>query len=133
MLQQLIGAELAASIESYLCGNYENHLRRHSKCVPVWARLNCLAHGDLDALRLMAKRGHPVDPLSVAWDTELWTSARSTLAEGIVRMVEAGSESLAEVQDRVLIPLESFFMGYDEVTAAELALVTWASLESLDT
>jgi len=128
----LNAAQLAASVESYLYGGYENHLKGINKAVPAWARLNCLARGDLDALKQLAKRDQPVDLPSVNWDTELWSSARSTLAEAILRMAEGGSESLEELQDRVLIPLEAFLMGYDGATASQLALVTWAALEPLD-
>ena len=128
----LSGKQFAASVESYLCGRYENHLKGNNSTVPAWARLNCLAHGNLDALKQIAKRDQLVDPPSVAWDTELWTSARSTLAEVVVRIVEAGRASLAEVQDSVLIPLEAFLMGYDNVTAAQLAIVTWGALGTFD-
>jgi hypothetical protein len=119
---------LVASVESFLAGTYENHLRANNKTVPVWARFNCLAHGDLGAISEMAKHADPFDLLTLAWDADAWMAARSTLALDLVRLVQGRAALLAQVQRRLLIPIESVLMENNDVTAPELVVVTKAAL-----
>jgi hypothetical protein len=125
------GSLLVASAESFLAGTYENHLLANNRIVPVWARLNCLAHGNLGAISEMAKLADPFDVLTLAWDAEAWTAARSTLALDLVRLVQGRVALLAHVQRRILIPIETVLMDQNDVTAPELVVVTKAALRSV--
>ena len=84
---------LVTSVESFLAGTYENYLRANNQIVPVWARINRLAHGDLGAISEMAKQADPFDLLRLAWDAEAWMAARSTLALDLVRLVQGRAAS----------------------------------------
>jgi hypothetical protein len=119
------------SVESFLAGTYENYLLANNQIVPVWARLNCLAHGDLDAITEMAKQADRFDLLTLAWNPEAWMEARSTLARDLVRLVQGRAPVLAQIQRRLLIPIESVLMEDNDVTAPELVVVTRAALRSV--
>jgi hypothetical protein len=119
---------LVTSVESFLAVTYENYLLANNQIVPVWARINCLAHGDLGAISEMAKDADPFDILRLAWDPEAWMAARSTLALDLVRLVQGRAAVLVQVQRRLLIPIESVLMEDNDVTAPELVIVTKAAL-----
>lgn len=122
---------LVKSAESFLAGTYEDYLLASNQTVPVWARLNCLAHGDLAAISRMAKHADPSDLLTLALDAGAWTAARSTLALDLVRLVRGSAVLLAHIQRRILIPIESVLMDDNDVTAPELVVVTRAALRSV--
>jgi hypothetical protein len=122
---------LVASAESFLAGTYENHLLANNRIVPVWARLNLLAHGELGDISEMAKLADPFDLLTLAGDPGAWSAARSTLAVDLVRLVQGRAALLAQVQRRILIPIELVLMEQSDVTALELVVVTKAALRSV--
>jgi hypothetical protein len=122
---------LVKSVESFLAGTYEDHLCANNQIIPVWARLNSLAHGDLGSINEMAKHADPFDLLTLAWDVEAWMAARSTLARDLVRLVQGRAALLIQVQRRILIPIESVLMEQEDVTAPELVLVTRAALRAV--
>jgi hypothetical protein len=122
---------LVTSAESFLAGTYENYLLENNQIVPVWAPLNCLAHGDTGAISEMAKHADPFDlltPLGTPrhgwqrgrhwpWTLSGWSRGRAAL--------------LNQVQRRILVPIESVLMEQNDVSAPELVVVTKAALRSV--
>jgi hypothetical protein len=93
--------QLVTSVESFLAGTYENYLLANNQIVPVWARINCLAHGYLGAISKMAERADPFDLQTLAWDAGAWVIARSALALDLVRLVQgrAGAVGTSPTSD----------------------------------
>jgi hypothetical protein len=125
-------ARLIADTEAFVLGDYADHLRRHGDMVPGWARMNVLAHGDLERLRrarlpfasrksaLFAKR-----------TGDGWRSAIRVLSDELIDLVESDSEMLSYVQHCALVPLELELMHEGDLTAVELVQFTRAALRSM--
>ena len=120
---------LVTSVESFLAGTYENYLLANNQIVPVWAadRTAWRMGTSVPYVRWRKTLIRSIS-LSLAWDPEAWMAARSTLALDLVRLVQGRAAVLAQVQRRLLIPIESVLMEDNDVTAPELVIVTKAAL-----
>jgi hypothetical protein len=118
------GHQLVEAAESFLAGCYEQFLRENDQIIPGWTRLNGVAHGDLDALKRMAKSLSFRDvPLIAGYSERAWGVAQALIAEEIVTMATDSPELLRRIQRRVLIPLEFHLMEEERVTALELVVL----------
>lgn len=124
-------SRLISETEAFLAGEFACRLRGLNATVPSWARLNFLAHGDLRGLRLtrrlaLARRSTTLADLT----EESWGSAESVLARELIDLVGNDPGLLADVQRRVLVPLEFQLMQQESLTAFELVQFTRAALRS---
>jgi hypothetical protein len=124
------GLQLIAGAESFLVGGYERHLRDNDQIIPGWTRLNCLAHGNLNTLKRMAKAVNTrMLPALTERNSELaWTVAQSAIAGELVALTLGSTKLLERIQSRVLI--EFCLMDEDNVTALEVLIVTREALQS---
>ena len=124
-------SRLISETEAFMAGEFAGRLRRLNAAVPGWARLNFLAHGDLQRLRLtrrlaLAGRSRTLADLT----EESWASAQRLLARELMELVGHDPRLLADVQRRVLVPLELQLMEHESLTAFELVQFTRAALQS---
>jgi hypothetical protein len=125
-------ARLIADTEAFVSGDYADHLRRHGDMVPGWARLNLLAHSDLERLRRARLPFSSRKPALFAKRTgDAWRSAIRVLADELIEVVESDSEMLSYVQRCALVPLELELMHEVDLTAFELVQFTRAALRSV--
>lgn len=102
-----LGEELVAACEAFLEGRYAEHLERRGLRVPPWAWVNLLAHGtaaELDAARRVLADGEGPGAA--------WRAARAFLAREVLEAAQAAGTDLADLQRRVLVPLELELMGW---------------------
>lgn len=95
-----MGAEqrLATECEAFLDGTLAE-LRRQRGGVPsAWMVLNLPAHGTRDQLEADAAASGP--------DSNRWQRARSFLCAEVLDVADSRTMTLADVQGRVLVPLE---------------------------
>ena len=124
-------SRLVADAEAFLSGDYSNQLRRHSDPVPGWARLNSLAHGDIETLRRTRGPISAKKPSIVVTRTdEAWRSALRVLSGELIELVDGDSAFLSRLQRCVLVPLEFQLMHEGDLTAFELVQFTRAALRS---
>jgi hypothetical protein len=124
-------SRLISETEAFMAGEFAGRLRRLNATVPGWARLNLLAHGDLQGLRLTRRLALAGRATTLADLTEeLWGSAQRVLARELIELVGSDPRLLADVQRRVLVPLELQLMQYESFTAFELVQFTRAALRS---
>ena len=124
-------SRLIAGTEAFLSGDYANHLHRHSDRIPGWARLNTLAHGDIDSLRRAEQTrsaGKPTSLTDLADDS--WRSALRILARELNQLVGEDSDLLTHLQQYALVPLEFRLMREGGLTAFELVQLTRAAVRS---
>jgi hypothetical protein len=98
------GRELVTDTDAFLSGRYAEQLAERADQVPPWAWLNLIAHGtheELVAARPVRRRGGSLQLYSH------WVAARSYLIGEVLGALDSGHEPLAEVQRRVLLPLET--------------------------
>jgi hypothetical protein len=88
---------LVEECEAFIAGHSSDVVASSGRPVPVWARMNQLAHGTEDELRNQARAGHDPDP---------WTQAMGFVAGELIELIDSGQVSLMEFQHEVLIPLE---------------------------
>lgn len=88
---------LVAETDAFLHGRYAELVESTDEQVPVWAWMNLLAHGSLDALRNEERQLR---------QTKGWQLSRAFLAGEIVDRIDSGSVTLDELQRTVLVPLE---------------------------
>jgi hypothetical protein len=124
-------SRLISETEAFMGGELAGRLRRQHANVPGWARLNFLAHGDLQGLRVtrrlaLARRSTTIAELT----EESWGSAQLVLARELFELVGNDPHLLADVQRRVLVPLELQLMEHESLTAFELVQFTRAALRS---
>ena len=124
-------SRLIAGTEAFLSGDYANHLHRHSDRIPGWARLNTLAHGDIDSLRRAEQSPSAGKPTSLADLTDdSWRSALRILARELNQLVREDSDLLTHLQQHALVPLEFRLMCEGSLTAFELVQLTRAAVRS---
>jgi hypothetical protein len=120
--------------QAFLSGDYADYLRHRGEAMRGWARLNNLAHGDLESL-CEPRRPFAV-PKSGAfadWLEETWRSAQGLLANELLELVDNEPGRLSRVQQTVLVPLEFELMQTEAestLTALELVQSTRAALNS---
>ena len=103
-------AELIGDCEAFLAGHVAERIEGRAASVPAWAWTNLLAHGSEHDLR--SERA-VVRPRQVTSDDE-WRAARSYLAVEVLNLA-AEFGSLADLQRRVLVPLEQRLASRPEV------------------
>ncbi|MGH9104099.1 MAG: hypothetical protein ACRDYD_14125 [Acidimicrobiales bacterium] len=92
---------VAEECETFLSGTYEAWLEQAGRQVPGWARLNELAHGQREAVKDLAERGHrPVRGIPT------WRHALGVLAAEALELAGDEPENLRRLQLGVLMPLE---------------------------
>lgn len=124
-------SRLISETEAFMAGELAGRLRRQKATVPGWARLNFLAHGDLQRLRVTRRLGLSRRSTNIAELTEeSWGSAQLVLARELFELVGNDPCLLADVQRRVLVPLELQLMEHESLTAFELVQFTRAALRS---
>jgi hypothetical protein len=105
--ERVLADELVAECEAFLAGRYAEHLEARRLRVPAWAWVNLLAHGtvgELEAARhVTADDGSP---------SAQWRAARAFLAREVLEAAAAADTTLADVQRRLLVPLELELMGW---------------------
>lgn len=127
----ILCSRLTNGAEAFLCGEYATHLHRHGEVVPGWARLNTLAHGDVDSLR-RAERSFAVRRPETFADLadDSWKTALRVLAREVNQLVGADPDLLVRLQQSALVPLEFRLMSADALTAYELVQLTRAAVRS---
>lgn len=103
-------AELIGDCEAFLVGHVAERIEGRAASVPAWAWMNLLAHGsehDLCSERAIVR------PRQLTSDDE-WRAARSYLAVEVLNLA-AEFGPLAELQRRVLVPLEQRLASRPEV------------------
>lgn len=127
-------ARLVADAEAFLSGVYAHHLRHHQDAVPGWARLNCLAHGDLASLHKCRRSFAATKSAAFAdWPEENWQRAQQLLASELLELVDNDPDNLSRVQRNVLVPLELRLIQREQesaLTALELVQSTRSALRS---
>lgn len=124
-------ARLIAESEAFLSGTYAIHLTGHNDDIPVWARLNTLAHGDIDSLKRAEKSFTAMTATELVRLTEdPWRIPLGILAGEINRLVGDDPDHLTHVQQRALIPLEFRLMRVVGLTPYELLQLTRAAMRS---
>jgi hypothetical protein len=99
---------LISDAEAFLSGDYENHVRRHDRRVPGWARLNRFAHGDLRIVRRARRPFAATKSAAFAdWPEEAWRSAQRIVASELLALVGDSPGLLLQLQRSVLVPLET--------------------------
>ena len=98
-------ASIGDECEHFLAGTYEAYLLAHDRPVPLWARVNAVAHADLVSLIAMASRPQPARSRRKQKPT--WEAARAQMAEALLRSAAAQDAAPWEVQQDALVPLES--------------------------
>lgn len=91
--------EVVADCNALLTGRFAERLMETDRHVPPWAWLNLLAHGterDLRRVRMVASTP----------GQRSWCRARAYVAGEILMLVDTTTQTLAEVQHDVLVPLE---------------------------
>jgi hypothetical protein len=120
--------------EAFLSGDYANHLRRRRDIIPGWARLNTLAHGDLESVRHVGQPFAGTMPARFAdWSEKTWKIAERVLAKEVLDLVDNNSGTLLRAQHTVLVPLELQLMRTEAesgLTALEVVQSTRAALRS---
>ena len=123
---------LISDAEAFLSGDYENHVRRHDRRVPGWARLNRFAHGDLRIVRRARRPFAATKSAAFAdWPEEAWRSAQRIVASELLALVGDSPGLLLQLQRSVLVPLELELIGAEaksHLTALELVQVTRLAL-----
>ena len=123
---------LITETETFLSGDYADHLRRQRERVPAWARLNSLAHANLATIRL-SKRSVGVKRVAALadWHEENWQRAEQVIAVELVELVKDEPDTLLRVQRRVLIPLELSFMKSEVAGGLSVSEFLDATLSAL--
>lgn len=127
------GSRLIVDAEAFLAGDFAGHLRSQDEIVPAWARLNNLAHGDLQSLRQARRAFVPTSSAALDWTETTWRNAERVLANELLEFVENDPEVLSRVQRTVLVPLELELMRTEAergLTAFELVQSTRTALRS---
>jgi len=97
--------ELVVDCEAFFSGHYAQYLANENRPVPVWARLNVLAHSSEDEITALAV-GEPrgTFPCSLVWEQALAFLAQEVMSETTRRGCP-----LADLQRSTLVPLELEF------------------------
>jgi len=97
---------VATQCEHFLAGTYVAYLEGLGRPVPLWARLNAVAHADVPTLAALAvslARRPGNEPLGV------WPKASAQMADALLRAAAFNDVTPLEVQQEVLVPLEARF------------------------
>lgn len=106
---EVLGEEFAAECEAFLQGRFAALLSSRHETVPPWARLNQVAHGDLEQLRALAGSVRPAPQLGQpAWE---WLQAVADIAAELLWLVGDDPPALRQLQLEALVPLEADMMG----------------------
>jgi len=127
------GSRLIGDAEAFLAGDFADHLRGQNEIVPGWARLNNLAHGDLQSLRHARRAFLPTSSMAFDWKETTWRNAERVLSDELLELVENHPDVLSRVQRTVLVPLEFELMRTEAergLTAFELVQSTRTALRS---
>jgi hypothetical protein len=127
------GSRLIVDAEAFLAGDFVDHLRSQDEIVPGWARLNNLAHGDLQSLRQARRSFIATSSAALDWTETTWRNAERVLANELLEFVENDPDVLTRVQRTVLVPLEFELMRAEAergLTAFELVQSTRTALRS---
>jgi hypothetical protein len=103
------GDVLAMESEAYLDGTLAEHWEKRGTSVPVWSWTNLLAHGSETQIADSVHR--PAHPRRTG---RSWRIARAFLAFEVLDLV-SDEFTLADLQAKVLIPLELALSGHSEV------------------
>ncbi len=103
---------LAGECEAYLAGDYAEHAGATGHLIPVWARLNALAHADEATLSHLAL--DRVGPHASVAGSE-WQRAVAYLAGATLEEAGARGMTVTDLQASLLIPLE-LLLADDETT-----------------
>lgn len=106
-------SEIVDDCAAFLSGRLAERLVSRAGGVPRWMWTNLLAHGNEDDLR-SDSRAEPDDGRA----DQPWRQARSYLAAEVLDVAERYGP-LAELQRRVLIPLESMFASRPEMLGSD--------------
>jgi len=95
---------LATECEHFLAGTYVAYLEALGRPVPLWVRLNAVAHADVATLAGLA--------MSLARQPEhealgVWQTASAQMADALLRAAAFSDATPLEVQQEVLVPLEA--------------------------
>lgn len=120
--------ELVADCDALLTGRFAERLMETDRVVPAWAWLNLAAHGterDLRRPRMVA----------ATREQQSWCRARAYVAGEIVMLVDTTTETLAELQHDVLVPLELELLrerapGARTASPEAMALTVLAALDA---
>lgn len=91
---------LIVETEAFLSGTAQELYVLDAKPVPVWARLNALAHGGPEVVHAMAANLRGLDTFGT------WAWAVSTLANELLEVSRHSSRPLDQVQRASIVPLE---------------------------
>jgi len=120
-------AELIGDCEAFLVGHVAERIEGRAASVPAWAWMNLLAHGSEHDLR--SERA-VVRPRQVTSGDE-WRAARSYLAVEVLNLA-AEFGPLADLQRRVLVPLEQRLASRPEVAGWRPCQWVWSVEAALD-
>lgn len=95
---------LATECEHFLAGTYVDYLEALGRPVPLWARLNAVAHADVATLAGLATSlvRQPEHAALGVWET-----ASAQMADALLRAAAFNDATPREVQQMVLVPLEA--------------------------
>lgn len=103
-----VEAGLGDACEHFVAGSYDTYLERRGLPVPLWARVNLVAHADVLELLAAANAAGRSCP---AKRPSSWPEARGWMAEALLRSAAANDATPAEIQCEALVPLESLLAG----------------------
>jgi hypothetical protein len=124
-----VSPDVGNEAEAFLRGTYAEYLEALGRRVPIWAWLNCLAHGTEADLSALAGGGHRWDETATA--STGWHRMVSFLAAELLTTARTTDQTISALQREVLVPLELDLAREDNRRRLRPAQLVNVALEAL--